>query len=302
RFQALFREFFAVWREIRATDASPWRSTPAEPRRRDPRNPGGATRQRPPQYEYGAGGGAGAGEGGGGAGGGGRAGAGAGAAGAAGVGAAGAGAGGAVGADGAAAGAAVSAAGVAACQIPPNPFPLACPGALSPAKRYSGRPSTVTCMAPSERVMTPTLPVTPAPTLGAPVTVSAGHSFAHAALHALVPPPGVSLSNTYSVRPDASTRTPPRGEGDSAMVAVDDAADEGVAFGTVEGAVRDTDDPHAARKTAAPAAASARFITPLYGRGARSVCRRARQYPRLRSTSFRNGSPATSRARLSRNK
>ena len=89
-----------------------------------------------------------------------------------------------------------TAVGVAACQMPPRPLPLACPDDVSPAKRYSGRPSTVTCEVPSGRVMTLTVAVTPAPAVGAPVTVSGGHSVAHDDVQALVPAPGVSLSKT----------------------------------------------------------------------------------------------------------
>src|SRR6185312_15431607 len=51
-----------------------------------------------------------------------------------------------------------------ACQVPPKdliPSPLAWPFDVSPAKRYRGRPRSVTCSLPSRRCSRPRRPSTP---------------------------------------------------------------------------------------------------------------------------------------------
>src|SRR5690349_24821480 len=53
---------------------------------------------------------------------------------------------------------------VISCHRPPaafRPFPLACPGAVSPTKVYSGCPSKVAWTEPSERLMVLNVPLTP---------------------------------------------------------------------------------------------------------------------------------------------
>src|ERR1700744_4995674 len=72
---------------------------------------------------------------------------------------------------------------VISCHSPPaafRPLPLACPGAVSPTKAYSGCPSKVAWTEPSERLIVPNVPVTPAAVTG-PVT--GGQFCAHAPLH-----------------------------------------------------------------------------------------------------------------------
>jgi hypothetical protein len=54
------------------------------------------------------------------------------------------------------------------------------------------------------------VPGTPVPAVGVPETVSAGQVVAQFPVQALVPEPTVSLSNLYTVRPEASTTTEPR--------------------------------------------------------------------------------------------
>ena len=49
---------------------------------------------------------------------------------------------------------------------PPRPLSLFRPGAVSPAKVYSGSPSKVARTEPSERVIVPYVPVTPAAVTG----------------------------------------------------------------------------------------------------------------------------------------
>src|SRR5580700_8038880 len=98
---------------------------------------------------------------------------------------------------------------VTSCHNPPNafrPLPLACPGAVSPTKVYSGCPSKVACVEPSERVIVPNVPVTPAAVTG-PVT--GGQFCAQVPLHFDVV--DVSGANEYSVKPLllVSTVTPP---------------------------------------------------------------------------------------------
>jgi hypothetical protein len=58
---------------------------------------------------------------------------------------------------------------VISCHRPPaafRPLPLFRPGAVSPAKVYSGSPSKVAQTEPSERVIVPYVPVTPASVTG----------------------------------------------------------------------------------------------------------------------------------------
>jgi hypothetical protein len=98
---------------------------------------------------------------------------------------------------------------VTSCHRPPaafRPLPLACPGAVSPTKVYSGCPSKVACVEPSERVIVPNVPVTPAAVTG-PVT--GGQFCAQVPLHFDVV--DVSGANEYSVKPLllVSTVTPP---------------------------------------------------------------------------------------------
>src|SRR5579864_1894108 len=105
--------------------------------------------------------------------------------------------------------------------------------------------------------MTPRVTVAPAAAVGAPVTVSAGHSVPHAPLHALVPAPVGSLSKTYRVRPDASTSTAPTDDDPSLSVAWAvwaGAAEVAGAAATTDDAELewDADDPQAARTNAAP--------------------------------------------------
>ena len=73
---------------------------------------------------------------------------------------------------------------------------MACPGAVSPTKAYSGCPSKVAWTEPSERVIVPNVPVTPAAVTG-PVT--GGQFCAHVPLHFDVV--DVSGANEYSVKP-----------------------------------------------------------------------------------------------------
>jgi hypothetical protein len=83
---------------------------------------------------------------------------------------------------------------------------LFCPGAVSPAKVYSGCPSKVHWTEPSDRLMAPNVPVIPAAVAG-PGT--GGQFCAHVPLQWEVV--GVSGTNEYSVNPAAlvSTVTPP---------------------------------------------------------------------------------------------
>ena len=83
---------------------------------------------------------------------------------------------------------------------------MACPGAVSPTKVYSGCPSKVAWTEPSDRVIVPNVPVTPDAVAG-PFT--GGQFCAHVPLQLdLV---GVSGANEYSVNPLAlvSTVAPP---------------------------------------------------------------------------------------------
>src|ERR1700758_2843313 len=87
-----------------------------------------------------------------------------------------------------------------------RPLPLFCPGAVSPAKVYSGCPSKVAWTEPSDRLMVPNVPVTPDAVAG-PVT--GGQFCAHVPLQ--WDAVGVSGANEYSVKPLllVSTVTPP---------------------------------------------------------------------------------------------
>src|SRR5580704_6251481 len=98
---------------------------------------------------------------------------------------------------------------VTSCHTPPaafRPLPLACPGAVSPTKVYSGCPSKVAWTEPSARLIVPNVPVTPAAVTG-PVT--GGQFCAHVPLH--FDAVDVSGANEYSVKPLllVSTVTPP---------------------------------------------------------------------------------------------
>jgi len=98
---------------------------------------------------------------------------------------------------------------VISCHTPPcsfRPLPLAWPGAVSAAKVYSGCPSKVAWVEPSDRLMVPKVPLTPDAVAG-PFT--GGQNCAHVPLQLdLV---GVSGANEYSVNPLAlvSTVAPP---------------------------------------------------------------------------------------------
>src|SRR5260370_1060653 len=88
---------------------------------------------------------------------------------------------------------------VISCHRPPaafRPLPLACPGAVSPTKVYSGCPSKVAWAEPSERVIVPNVPVTPDAVAG-PCT--GGQFCAHVPLHLDVA--DVSGANQESVNP-----------------------------------------------------------------------------------------------------
>ena len=81
-----------------------------------------------------------------------------------------------------------------------------CPGAVSPAKAYSGCPSKVAWTEPSARLMVPKVPVTPGAVAG-PLT--GGQLVAQVPLQLDVV--GVSGAKEYSVKPLAlvSTVAPP---------------------------------------------------------------------------------------------
>ena len=87
---------------------------------------------------------------------------------------------------------------MATVQRPPKaaiPCPFASPGLVSLTKVYSGIPLNVTCLMPSERVIVPSVPLTPDPAVGLPLaTVNAGQFCKHALLQLLVP--GVSAPKT----------------------------------------------------------------------------------------------------------
>src|SRR4029077_221309 len=98
---------------------------------------------------------------------------------------------------------------VISCHSPPaafRPLPLVCPGAVSAAKVYSGCPSKVAWVEPSDRLMVPNVPVTPDAVAG-PFT--GGQICAHVPLQLDVV--DVSGANEYSVKPLAlvSTVAPP---------------------------------------------------------------------------------------------
>jgi hypothetical protein len=146
----------------------------------------------------------------------------------------------------------------ASCHSPPNaftPLPLACPGALSPTKVYSGWPWKVSWVAPSDRLIVANGLLTAAVVAG----FTGGQLVAHAPLHTDLA--DVSGANEYRVKPRAlvSTVTLPTfavfsptaaadadAEADGAVVALDD---ELLPLAEVP------DDPHAARAIAAAAAA-----------------------------------------------
>src|SRR4051812_4825637 len=117
-------------------------------------------------------------------------------------------------------------------------MPFASPGALSLAKKYSGRPLYVTWRVPSSsRVIVPSLPVSAVPPVGlAPAgTVSAGHFWRQASVHALLPLSLTSFVNVYTVMPfEPATRIVPADPTGLAStvrppVAPDDAAADGAA-------------------------------------------------------------------------
>src|SRR6202046_5340916 len=137
---------------------------------------------------------------------------------------------------------------VTSCHSPPaafRPLPLACPGAVSPTKVYSGCPSKVAWTEPSERLIVPNVPVTPAAVTG-PVT--GGQFCAHVPLHLDVV--DVSGANEYSVKPAllVSTVAP-------AIVAVFTVLAPAAAGLLAEDAGEAPDEPHATRAAAAAAAA-----------------------------------------------
>src|ERR1700759_1959032 len=88
---------------------------------------------------------------------------------------------------------------VISCHRPPaafSPLPLFCPGAGSPTKGYSGCPSKMAWVEPSDRLIVPNVPVTPAAVTG-PFT--GGQFCAHVPVQFDVV--GVSGANEYSVKP-----------------------------------------------------------------------------------------------------
>src|SRR2546423_13386792 len=98
---------------------------------------------------------------------------------------------------------------VISCHSPPaafRPLPLFCPGAVSPTKVYSGCPSKVAWVEPSDRLMVPNVPLIP-DTVAGPFT--GGQFCAHVPLQLDVVE--VSGANEYSVKPLAlvSTVEPP---------------------------------------------------------------------------------------------
>src|SRR4029077_317146 len=98
---------------------------------------------------------------------------------------------------------------VISCHSPPaafRPLPLVCPGAVSPTKVYSGCPSKVAWVEPSDRLMVPNVPLTPDAVAG---PFSGGQFCAHVPLQLDVVE--VGGANEYSMKPLAlfSTIAPP---------------------------------------------------------------------------------------------
>ena len=149
---------------------------------------------------------------------------------------------------------------VTSCHSPPTafrPLPLACPGAVSPTKVYSGCPSKVAWTEPSDRLMVPNVPVTPAAVAG-PVT--GGQFCAHVPLQLdLV---GVSGANEYSGKPLALVRTvaPPI----VAVFRLPAVAAAGLLLPLAEDVA---DELHAARTAAAAATASSSADRPVLPAG-----------------------------------
>src|SRR6266508_5416467 len=87
--------------------------------------------------------------------------------------------------------------GVAANQVPPVPWPLASPGAVSLANRYSGHSFSVTCLVPSGRVMVPTSArSTPCSSISPVPAIDGGHAVAHEPVQ--LDTDGLSLSHRRS--------------------------------------------------------------------------------------------------------
>lgn len=90
-----------------------------------------------------------------------------------------------------------------------TPCPATSPATASPAKVYSGHPSSVICFFPSGVSIVPSSPVIPSPTGSDPAARIGGQLPRHAPVHALSAAPWVSLSNTYAVIPSAVTTISP---------------------------------------------------------------------------------------------
>ena len=86
-----------------------------------------------------------------------------------------------------------------------KPCPFVCPGLLSLAKKYSGRPPYFTWRTPPPRLNVPSwLALTFPDAWGEPFVTNGGQTVAHAPLQLDVPP--WSALNMYRVRPEASVR------------------------------------------------------------------------------------------------
>lgn len=78
--------------------------------------------------------------------------------------------------------------GVAANHLPPTPWPLVCPAAVSAAYVCSGQPLYVTSIEPSDNATVPSVPVTLEEFVAAPLALSGGHVAAHPPVQATTPP------------------------------------------------------------------------------------------------------------------
>src|SRR4051812_2437190 len=69
-----------------------------------------------------------------------------------------------------------------ACHVPPTPWPFHWPGLVSPPKRYTGQPCSVSCQAPSGRRILPTILAEIPFSVGWPRQSTGGHFSAHTPL------------------------------------------------------------------------------------------------------------------------
>jgi hypothetical protein len=116
--------------------------------------------------------------------------------------------------------------GATAHQTLANACPFTSPACESARNKYRGIPPRVSCFVPSSRVIVLSFPVTPL-AAGVPEVAGTGdHLVRQLAVQALVPAPGVSLSNTYTVRPPESTTTFPSAVLDVVRTAFDEAGAE----------------------------------------------------------------------------